>query len=177
MSGLANQGDEISEDGSTGYSDYCDDDAIRAADQCGPSQDHIAMECPSSATPGPSSASLGKRKSPEDSVPSDRPSASYKRRTITGPIDLDGGPASAPLSGSPSCSWATRPSHASTPPPGDVLSHEYHHDDGSGPYIIVRLVKFAFREPHHCRFGNRRIIPVCNARWTRGDFHGESNGK
>jgi hypothetical protein len=147
MSGLANHGDEISEDGSTGYSDFCDDDAIRAADQCGPSQD--PSRCPSSATPGPSSASLGKRKLPEDSVPSDRPSASYKRRSISDPIDLDGGPASAPLSGSPSCSsWATRPSHASLPPPGDVLSQEYHHDDGSGPYIIVRLVKFAFREPH-----------------------------
>lgn len=140
MSGLANHGDEISEDGSTGYSDFCDDDAIRAADESGPCQDDIAMECPSSATPGPSSVSLGKRKSLEDSVPSDRPSASYKRRTISAPSYLDDGPANAPLSGSPSGSApATRPSRASPPPPSDILSQEYHDDDGSGPYIIVRL--------------------------------------
>jgi hypothetical protein len=80
---------EISENGSTGYSEFCDDDAILAAD-----------EAVTSVTTS-STFTSGKRKSPDDFVLSDRdgPSASYRRRTISSSIDLESSASSSCGSG------------------------------------------------------------------------------
>jgi hypothetical protein len=63
--------DEEDEHYSTGYSEFCDDDAILGA------QDTICDSYSSPAT------TLGKRKSPEDSGSSGSVYASYKRQTST----------------------------------------------------------------------------------------------
>lgn len=114
--------DAASDGGSTGYSDF-DDDTIQAvlrlASQCDPTQ---VAECSSSATP--SSVTLGKRKSPEESEPFDGTSAAYKKRTISsGSLNFDSGPSS---------SLATLPD--SSLPPTTTQPPEY---DGPEPYIIV----------------------------------------
>jgi hypothetical protein len=120
---------EASEDGSTGYSEFCDDDVIMAA-PCN-TYDTVATDGSSGATQP--FAALGKRKSPEDLGVSEGPSASYKRRTITSPMDLE---------------LATPSSSAPPPEPsGDVptslgLGDEH---DGPEPYIIVRFSVFSSR--------------------------------
>jgi hypothetical protein len=65
--------DEEDEHYSTGYSEFCDDDAILGA------QDTICDSSPTGSSPA---TTLGKRKSPEDSGLSDSVSASYKRQTF-----------------------------------------------------------------------------------------------
>jgi len=83
---------EISENGSTGYSEFCDDDAILAADEtlADVPQGHFTAATEGSSPSAPSATS-GKRKSPDDFVLSDRdgPSASYRRRTISSSIYLE----------------------------------------------------------------------------------------
>jgi hypothetical protein len=119
---------ENSENGSTGYSDFCDDDAILAVDETliDAPQDHFkhaAQESPSSATIRSPTSTSGKRKSPDDFVQSDRdgPFASYRRRTISGLCSIDS------LESSPS-----HPSSSADSGPG-----------GNLPFIIVRLQKIS----------------------------------
>jgi hypothetical protein len=110
--------EEASDDGgSTEYSEYCDEDTIRAA----PVTELIV----SSASP--SSTALGKRKSPDESGPFDDLSITYKRRTISSSFHFDSVTASseATLFGSLDTSLA----------PDDIpRSQEY---DGPEPCIIV----------------------------------------
>lgn len=69
--------DEEDEHYSTGYSEFCDDDTLLAA------PDTIATNDYSSLTGSSPATTLGKRKSPEDSGPSNSVYASYKRQTST----------------------------------------------------------------------------------------------
>lgn len=139
---------------STSYSEFCDDDVIRsAADPIQPgdatSRNHFAAECSSSIAPSSSTyTAIGKRKSPGDSVLSDRPSASYKRRTIStsSPIDID---SLAPLESSSGTTL-----HATTPPlSSDTLTGPvgdgHHHYDAVGPepFIIVGIRPTLFSGP------------------------------
>lgn len=178
---------------STSYSEFCDDDVIRAAttDLTQPdgatTLDQFVVE-PSSSAPPPSSSStvVGKRKAPDDSVLSDRPYASYKRRAIStgNPVDID---SLAPLEwGSPSSSGATQTLCSTTPPllddtPDDSFKDRHHHHDAVGPepYIIVRVVQ---RFPASVRLtviidSDRLTTRASNKPWTRGSFPGVYNGK
>lgn len=164
MSDIANHDSRYStpEEGSsstrsTSYSEFCDDDVIRAAatdltqpDSATPLDQFVVESSSSAAPPSSSSTVVGKRKSPDDSVLSDLPYASYKRRAIsTGiPVDID---SLAPLV-SPSSSGATRTLCSTTPPllddtPNDSFEDRHHHHDtvGPDPYIIVCVVR---RFPH-----------------------------
>jgi hypothetical protein len=139
---------------STSYSEFCDDDVIRsAADLIQPGDATAAAECSSSVPPSSSTSTvIGKRKSPDDSVLSNRPSASYKRRTIStdSPIDID---SFAPLESSSGTTL-----RATTPPPsndtltGSVEGGHHRHDAiRPEPFIIVRIRPtpfFPIREPH-----------------------------
>jgi len=130
---------------STNYSEFCDDDVIRAAtDLTQPedatTQDHFAAEWTSSVAPS-SSTAIGKRKSPDDSVLSDGPSTSYKRRAIsTGtPIDID---SLAPLELSGTTLRATTPPLLNDTQEGPFEDHHDHHDGvGPEPCIIVGIVQ------------------------------------
>jgi hypothetical protein len=108
--------EEASDDGSTEYSEYCDEDTIRAAP---------VTELVSSASP--SSTALGKRKSPDESGPFDDPSITYKRRTISSSFDFDSVTASSE-------STLFDPLDTSLAPDDIPRSQQY---DGPEPYIIV----------------------------------------
>ncbi|KAI0293977.1 RNA dependent RNA polymerase-domain-containing protein [Russula brevipes] len=148
---------EASEDGSTGYSEFCDDDVIMAA-PCD-TYDTVATDGSSGATQP--FAALGKRKSPEDLGVSEGPSASssYKRRTITSPIDLE---------------LATPSSSAPPPEPwGDVpmslgLGDEH---DGPEPYIIahnasVQRAMDARGLPWGAQWEIARLISLGHCTWN-----------
>ena len=108
MSDLETPENEISENGSTGYSEFCDDDAILAADETvalndvPQGQGHFAATVTAEGSPSGATTcttpTSGKRKSPDDFVLSDRdgPSASYRRRTISSSIDLESTASSDP---------------------------------------------------------------------------------
>jgi len=132
---------------STSYSEFCDNDVIRAAtDLTQPedatSQDHLAAECSSTVAPPFPSTAIGKRKAPDDSVLSDGPSTSYKRRAIStgSPIDID---SLAPLELSGSTLRATTPP-LSNDRVEDSFEDRHHHHDAVGPephIIIVGIVQ------------------------------------
>jgi hypothetical protein len=108
--------EEASDDGSTEYSEYCDDDTIRAAAQ--------VTELISSA---PSSTALGKRKSPDESGAFDDPSPiNYKRRAIS---SFDSVTAS---------SEGTLFDPLDTSLASDDIPTSQPEYDGPEPYIIVR---------------------------------------
>ena len=90
--------DESSEDGSTSYSDFCDDDTIRGATTTRPD----ATQSPAQSSPLPSSTAyssqpsqdvvLGKRKAPDgEERPVPGPSAlySYKKRFLSDSVEAD----------------------------------------------------------------------------------------
>ncbi|KAI0305318.1 RNA dependent RNA polymerase-domain-containing protein [Multifurca ochricompacta] len=119
------------EDGSTSYSDFCDDDTIRAAlttrndNDSDPNQ--VVAELSSSAATT-SSVILGKRKSPElfDDL---SVSYNYKRRTLSfGPIDLDSGLGSSQSQSNPLPSQSLSDSS-----PPTLLGH----DTPLEPYIVA----------------------------------------
>ncbi|KAH9171061.1 hypothetical protein EDB89DRAFT_1191929 [Lactarius sanguifluus] len=93
--------DESSEDGSTSYSDFCDDDVIRNA-ATRPDATQSQSQGPGMSSPLPSSTPystqpsqsvvLGKRKAPdgvEGSVPGPSTFYSYKKRFLSDSIDAD----------------------------------------------------------------------------------------
>lgn len=127
MSDHADYYDEVSDDG-TGYSEFCDDDTIRAAE--------VAPEYSSGASATASVVALGKRKSPDDSALDDGSPASYRRRTISDLVDLDPASGSLPSSGLPVSSGATLPD-SSLPSESSAGPLE-----GDCPYIIVGFINF-----------------------------------
>jgi hypothetical protein len=148
---------EISENGSTGYSEFCDDDAILAADETVTLDDvpqdrfTAAAEGSSPSAPACSTLTSGKRKSPDDFVLSDRdgPSASYRRRTIPSSIDLES-------------------SASSSTDSGVTL-----------PFLIVRI-KFSEHLTHLINYrldSDRHTMGLSSKPWTRVRFHGAYNGR
>jgi hypothetical protein len=123
MSGHGHCYDEASEDGSTGYSEYCDDETIRAVPATLCDTIEVVTQCSSSATSP--TATLGKRKSPDESGPSYGPSASYKKRTISSSFDFDS---------------LTASSSATLLSSDDIPTTQPEYDDPK-PYIIVSASK------------------------------------
>lgn len=150
---------EISENGSTGYSDFCDDDAILAVDETLTADSDVpeghftaAAEGSSPSATTCSTFTSGKRKYPDDFVLSDRdgPSASYRTRTVSSSIDLESSASSS---------------------------------SGSGvtlPFFIVRLSKIS---EHFISLINYRLDPdrhtmgLSSRPWMHARFRGVSNGR
>lgn len=168
---------------STSYSEFCDDNVIRsAADPIQPTDatsrdsDHFAAECSSSIPPSSStSTAIGKRKSPDESVLSDRPSASYKRRTISTGIPIDIGSLAPPESSSGTTLRVATPPLSNDTLTGPVEGGHHHHDavgPEPEPFIIVGIVRrffFPIREPHRDLTGEQaHNTSVKQAMDTRG---------
>ncbi len=133
--------DETSEDGSTSYSDFCDDDTIRGAITT-TRPDATQNQGPGESSPLPSTTSyssqpsqdvvLGKRKAPdgvEGSVAGPSTFYSYKKRFLSDSIDADS------VIGSSEAT--TLDSHHSD----DTLFATQSSDDTPTPHIIVGSVK------------------------------------
>jgi hypothetical protein len=137
MSDLACHNDESSEDGSTSYSDFCDDNMIRGATTDATLRlDHAESSPPPSTNTAYSSqpSLLGKRKVPdgvERPVPGPSIFYSYKKRFLSDSIEADSvlGSSEATTLGS---------IHSD-----DTLFTTQSGDDmhDAPPYIIVRSVK------------------------------------
>lgn len=162
--------DESSEEGSTSYSDFCDDDAIRGA--ITPQPDATQSHGPRDSSPLPSTnisyyssqdVVLGKRKAldgAEESIAG--PLYSYKKRSLSDSIETDSvfGFSEA----------ATLDSHLS-----DETLCTTQGDDTPTPCIIVRSVKIG-----PLRFINPLIRPIMqayNELWTFVGFHGAFSGR
>ena len=101
MSDLACYNDESSEDGSTSYSEFCDDDTIRGATTTRPDATQNPGYAESSPMPSTNTAHssqptqdvvLGKRKAPdgvERPVPGPSTFYSYKKRFLSDSIEAD----------------------------------------------------------------------------------------
>jgi hypothetical protein len=144
MAEAPSQNDEMSEDSlSTSYSDYCDDDTIRAlqpdATQSHGPRDSSPLPSTSTSYSQPSQV-LGKRKAPdgaEGSVAGPSALYSYKKRFLSDSIETDS------LLGFSEAT--TLDSHHSD----ETLFNTQPVDDTPTPYIIVGSVKIGPRRYHY----------------------------
>ncbi len=141
MSDLLCDKDETSEDGSTNYSDYCDDDMIRGAGAATLTRPDATQSQLGGSSPLPQPQDvvvLGKRKAPDGadspvSVVGPSTLYSYKRRFLSDSIETDSviAPSEATTLDS------TLDSHHSD----DTIVATQSGDDSSAPYHIVSSVK------------------------------------
>jgi hypothetical protein len=92
MSELENLNNEISENESSGYSEFCDNDAILAVDEdvIDAVKDHFTVAGTEASSDATSHSIPGKRKHPDFLLfDRDGPSAAYRRRTDPSPIDFE----------------------------------------------------------------------------------------